>query len=45
MFVCASPVLYNAEETYCSLNFAARVRSVELGVASKTQGSKASNQR
>ena len=42
MFVCASPVLYNAEETYCSLNFAARVRSVELGVASKTQGSKAS---
>ena len=45
MFVCCSPVLYNAEETYCSLNFAARVRSVELGVASKTQGSKANNQR
>lgn len=24
MFVCISPVLYNAEETFCSLNFAAR---------------------
>ena len=35
MFVCASPVIYNAEETFCSLNFASRVRSVELGKASK----------
>jgi kinesin family member C2/C3 len=35
MFVCASPVIYNAEETYCSLNFASRVRSVELGQAKK----------
>lgn len=35
MFVCASPVSYNAEETFCSLNFAARVRAVELGKASK----------
>lgn len=24
MFVCISPVLYNAEETFCSLNFASR---------------------
>jgi kinesin family member C2/C3 len=36
MIVCVSPVLYNAEETFCSLNFAARVRTVELGKASKT---------
>lgn len=35
MFVCISPVIYNAEETFCSLNFAARVRSVELGRASR----------
>ena len=34
MFVCCSPVLYNAEETFCSLNFAARVNAVELGKAS-----------
>jgi hypothetical protein len=25
MFVCVSPVIFNAEETFCSLNFAARV--------------------
>lgn len=36
MIVCISPVLYNSEETFCSLNFAARVRTVELGKASKT---------
>lgn len=36
MIVCVSPVLYNAEETFCSLNFASRVRTVELGKASKT---------
>lgn len=35
MIVCVSPVLYNSEETFCSLNFAARVRTVELGKASK----------
>jgi len=35
MIVCISPVLYNAEETFCSLNFASRVRTVELGKASK----------
>ena len=35
MFVCVSPVLYNSEETFCSLNFASRVRSVELGRATK----------
>merc|ERR1711990_1089362 len=33
MFVNASPCLYNAPETMCSLNFAARCRSVELGGA------------
>ncbi|KAG5179304.1 P-loop containing nucleoside triphosphate hydrolase protein [Tribonema minus] len=33
MFVCISPVIYNAEETFCSLNFASRVRTVELGKA------------
>ncbi|CAM9793738.1 unnamed protein product, partial [Discosporangium mesarthrocarpum] len=31
MFVCISPVIYNVEESFCSLNFAARVRTVELG--------------
>lgn len=36
MIVCVSPVLYNSEETFCSLNFAGRVRTVELGKASKT---------
>jgi kinesin family protein C2/C3 len=42
MIVCASPILYNAEETFCSLNFASRVRTVELGKASKqTMSSKA----
>eukprot|EP01038_Epipyxis_sp_PR26KG_P012420 gene12420-16657_t len=35
MIVCISPVLYNSEETFCSLNFASRVRTVELGKASK----------
>ncbi|CAE7439101.1 Kifc3 [Symbiodinium microadriaticum] len=38
MFVCISPVVYNSEETFCSLNFASRVRSVELGKASKNSG-------
>lgn len=35
MFVCISPVIYNSEETFCSLNFAQRVRAVELGRAAK----------
>lgn len=35
MFVCISPVMYNSEETFCSLTFAARVRTVELGKAQK----------
>ncbi len=35
MFVNISPVLWNAPETTCSLNFATRCRSVELGSAKK----------
>ena len=35
MIVNASPALASAEETYCSLNFASRVRSVELGQAKR----------
>ena len=35
MFVCVSPVLFNAEESFCSLNFAERTRKVELGKAKK----------
>jgi len=31
MFVNCSPALTNVQETTCSLNFAQRVRSVELG--------------
>jgi kinesin family member C2/C3 len=31
MFVNVSPARYNAAETLCSLNFAARCRTVELG--------------
>jgi kinesin family protein C2/C3 len=33
MFVNASPIMCDSEETFCSLNFAQRVRTVELGVA------------
>lgn len=40
MIVCVSPVLFNVEETFCSLNFAARVRTIELGKASKNVGGK-----
>jgi len=36
MLVCVSPVLYNSEETFCSLNFASRVRTIELGKVTKT---------
>jgi kinesin family protein C2/C3 len=35
MFVNISPVSYNVEESVCSLNFASRVRKVELGMAEK----------
>ncbi|KAG6617021.1 Kinesin-like protein [Phytophthora cinnamomi] len=35
MVACASPVDYNSEETFCTLNFAARTRSVEMGKATK----------
>ncbi|CAM9840016.1 unnamed protein product, partial [Ectocarpus fasciculatus] len=35
MLVCVSPVVQSAEESWCSLNFAARVRTVELGKAHK----------
>lgn len=34
MLVCVSPVVQSAEESWCSLNFAARVRTVELGKVS-----------
>jgi len=34
MFCCISPVLYNADESTCTLNFASRVGTVELGKAS-----------
>ena len=35
MFVNISPAIYNASETLCSLNFAARCRAVELGSAQR----------
>lgn len=35
MFVQISPVVKNVSESVCSLNFAARVRAVELGAAKK----------
>jgi kinesin family protein C2/C3 len=35
MFVNLSPVAASADESVCSLNFASRVRNVELGKASK----------
>lgn len=38
MIVNVSPVLANAEESFCSLNFAARVNAVELGRAGKHTG-------
>ena len=37
MFVQISPVKKNSSETSCSLNFAQRVRAVELGQANKKQ--------
>ena len=35
MVVCVSPVSNNVPETVCSLNFAQRVKTVELGQASR----------
>merc|ERR1712070_791678 len=37
MFVCASPVAYNAGETLCSLNFASRCRATVIGKAKKNK--------
>ena len=45
MFVNVSPVDYNVSETVCSLNFASRVRKVELGKASKNVGGSAGGSR
>ena len=36
MIVCISPAIYNAEESFSSLNFAARVKTVELGRAQRS---------
>jgi len=38
MLVCASPCVTDASETACSLNFASRVRNVELGPAKRKGG-------
>jgi kinesin family protein C2/C3 len=38
MFVNISPANYNLGETLCSLNFASRCRSTELGQAKKQVG-------
>ena len=35
MVVCVSPVSNNVPETVCSLNFAQRVKTVELGQGSR----------
>ena len=40
MFVCANPCPENAGESLCSLNFASRVRNVELGKAKKNVAKK-----
>ena len=39
MFVNCSPAMYNCSETLCSLQFAKRCRSVELGAAKKNSDS------
>jgi hypothetical protein len=41
-FVNISPAVYNLGETICSLNFASRCRSTELGQAKKQTGMSAS---
>lgn len=38
MFVNISPAVYNLGETVCSLNFASKCRSTELGQAKKQTG-------
>ena len=38
MFVCCSPSPSDVPETQCSLDFASRVRNVELGPATKQTG-------
>ena len=43
-FVNISPAVYNLGETVCSLNFASRCRSTELGQAKKQTGSGPSEQ-
>jgi kinesin family protein C2/C3 len=43
MCVNISPAIYNVGETICSLNFASRCRSVELGQAKKNQSKDASS--
>jgi len=43
MCVNISPAIYNVGETICSLNFASRCRSVELGQAKKNQPKDASS--
>lgn len=35
MVACASPVDYNSEESFCTLNFASRTRTVEMGKATR----------
>ena len=35
MIVCVSPIQYNSSESFCSLDFAQKVATVELGKASK----------
>lgn len=44
MVACASPVDYNSEESFCTLNFAARTRSVEMGKATKNVSQAASKE-
>lgn len=41
MFVNLSPTVANADESTCSLNFASRVRNVELGKAKSSMRAEA----
>lgn len=43
MFVNLAPTLYNSSESFCSMDFAARVRTVELGKATKNVTSSSSS--
>jgi kinesin family protein C2/C3 len=40
MVCCISPASFNAEESICTLNFASRVRNVELGKAKRNTAKK-----